>query len=657
MPAKNTIGFRAWNSPISASKVASIGTGSGGLMSDVMHDHGSVYWIEPRPREGGRKVLMQRTPKGLIVEAIPSGFNARTRAHGYGGGSYCIHDGTIYFSNFDDQRIYRLTTGEDPVPITPATEGDSSFYFADGVFTPDGRFLICIREEKTRGGTINTIVSIPTDGSSPPKTLVEGDDFYSNPRISSDGTRLVWLTWDHPRMPWDGTTLMVGDLLPDGSIKNATTIAGSKDESIFQPEWGLDGTLYFISDRSNWWNLYKWQEDHIEPVGIIEAEIGRPQWNFGFSRYAFLAEQRIVCGYTKDGLEHLGLIEPDSTQVKPVDSPFTTVRYLASDGGENLWFIGGHFGQAPSVVYMDLKSFETEIVYTNFELEIDPGYISIPSPIQFPSEGGQISHGLFFPPTNKDVSVSHAETPPLIVMSHGGPTSMARPYLQLEIQYWTSRGIAVIDVNYRGSTGYGRVYREALKGQWGIADAEDCVHAARYLVDQGLVDGSRLIIRGGSAGGWTTLRALTLYDVFQAGSSYYGVSDALALSKITHKFEEHYLDSLIGRLPEAIDIYRERSPINHIHQLSCPVIVFQGLDDKVVPPSQAEEIVDALSANGLAHAYISFEGEGHGFRQATTIKRWLEAELYFYSRIFGFELSDRVPPVQIEYLTIHNEEM
>jgi dipeptidyl aminopeptidase/acylaminoacyl peptidase len=657
MPTKKTIPYGTWNSPISASAVASIGTGSGGLMSDVQYDNGSVYWIEPRPREGGRNVLMQKSPDGSICEAIPTSFNVRTRAHGYGGGSYCIHNGTIFFSNFDDQRIYRLSPHENPVPITPATSGDSPSYFADGEVTSDGRFLICVREEMSQSRTINTIVSIPTDGSSPPITIIEGDDFYSNPRINADGNRLVWLTWDHPRMPWDGTTLIVGDLQPEGSIGHTTPIAGGKDESIFQPEWGPDGALYFVSDRSNWWNLYKWHEGRIEPVGIIEAEIGRPQWNFGFSRYAFLAEGRIACGYTKDGFEHLGLIEHDSTKVRPVESPFTTVRYLASDEGEKLWFIGGYFGQAPAVICMNLNSFEIEVVYTNFEHKIDPGYISTPSPIQFPSKGGQISHGLYFAPTNKVVSAPQEEKPPLIVMSHGGPTSMARPYLQLEIQFWTSRGIAVIDVNYRGSTGYGREYREALKGQWGIVDAEDCVHAARYLVDQGYVDGSRLIIRGGSAGGWSTLCALTFHDLFQAGSSYYGVSDALALSKITHKFEEHYLDSLIGPLPDAVDVYRERSPINHVHRLSCPVIVFQGLDDKVVPPSQADEIVDALAANELPHAYISFEGEGHGFRQATTIERWLEAELYFYSRIFGFELSDKVPPVHIENLTIHDPGM
>jgi dipeptidyl aminopeptidase/acylaminoacyl peptidase len=652
MPSKNIIPFGAWRSPISAAKVASVGTGSGGLMGDVLHDKGFVYWIGPRPKEGGRSVLMLRSPDGLISDAIPPAFNARTRAHGYGGGAYCIHEGIIYFSNFDDQRVYRLSPGKDPVPITPSQTEAAAAYFADGSVTPNGQSVICVREEEAPGGTINTIVSIPTDRSSPPKSIIEGGDFYSNPRINVDGSRLAWLTWDHPRMPWDGTTLVVGDLYPDGSVKDLTPIAGGLNESIFQPEWGPDGALYFISDRSNWWNLYKWHEGRIHPVGVIEAEIGRPQWNFGFTRYAFLSEKRIACGYTQDGLDYLGIISPNSIQVIRVDSHFTTLRYLASDGGENLWFIGGNFQQAPAVVHMNMNSLETEIVYTNFEHEINPGYISIPSSIQFPTEGGQYANGLYFPPTNMDIQTPQEEKPPLIVMSHGGPTSMAKPYLQLEIQYWTSRGFAVVDVNYRGSSGYGRMYREALKSQWGVVDAQDCVHAAGYLVDQGQVDGNRLIIRGGSAGGWSTLCALTFHDVFHAGSSYYGVSDALALSEVTHKFEEYYLDSLIGRLPDTIDLYKERSPIHHVHRLSCPVIVFHGSEDKVVPLSQAETIVEALADNKLAYAYLSFEGEGHGFRQAATIERWMEAELYFYSKVFGFAITDIVSPVKIQNLSI-----
>ena len=639
--------FGSWRSPITAASVAAAGKST--MEIHLSDDH--LYWLEMRPHEGGRYVVMRDSLNGSAVDVTPSGFNIRTRVHEYGGGSYIVHGSTIYFSNFTDQRLYRLDPDQPPRPITPEPEIPAGLRYADGQVTPNGRLIICVHERHQEGSeAINELVTLPTDGSAPPRTIVGGGDFYASPRLSPDGKYLAWLTWDHPQMPWDGTELWMGELLPDGSIDNTRKVAGGPQESIFQPEWSPDGILHFISDRSRWWNLYREQEGKVTPLAPIKADLGVPQWQFGYSRYAFLSDGRIVCVYDQDGLNHLGLIDPINGNLKPVKTEFTAIFYVRNGVKDELYCMAGNFQQPPSIVRIDAATGETKVIYTTVETVVDPGYISIPQAIEFPTEGDLTAHALFYPPTNCDHTGPLDELPPLLVLSHGGPTGAAQSYMQLSIHYWTSRGFAVIDVNYGGSTGYGRGYRQRLNGQWGVVDTVDCINAARYLADQGDVDGQRLMIRGGSAGGYTTLCALTFHDLFSAGASYFGVADVEALTVDTHKFESRYLDNLIGPYPDMKDLYHARSPIHFTDQLSCPVILFQGLEDMVVPPLQAELMVEALKAKGLPYAYLAFEGEQHGFRKAENIQRCLEAELYFYAQVFGFDLADPVEPVQIENL-------
>ncbi|MBA3768750.1 MAG: S9 family peptidase, partial [Acidobacteria bacterium] len=576
-------------------------------------------------------------------------FNSRTRVHEYGGGDYAVLDGTIYFSNFADQRLYSQTNTQEPQPITPPVE----MRYADAVIDGRRRRLICVREDHTEAEreAINTLASINLDGGGVAAgvVIVSGNDFYSSPRLSPDGSRLAWLTWNHPNMPWDGTELWVGELDEDGTMSRSERVAGGIDESIFQPEWSPDGLLYFVSDRSGWWNLYRLRDNNIEALCPAEAEFGQPQWVFGLSSYGFESAFGIICTYIERGSSRLARLNTQTGKLDIIETPYADITYLRVGAGRAV-FRGGSPTTPASIVQLDLATRETEALRRSNDLKIDSAYLSIAQAVEFPTENGLAAHAFFYPPQNKDFSAPEGERPPLLVKSHGGPTSACSSTLSLNIQYWTSRGIAVLDVNYGGSTGYGRAYRQRLKDQWGIVDVDDCVNGAKYLTGRGLVDSERLMIDGGSAGGYTTLCAVTFRDAFKAGASHFGVSDAEALAKETHKFESRYLDGLIGPYPERADIYRERSPIHFTDQLSCPVIFFQGLEDKVVPPNQAEMMFEALRAKGVAVAYVAFEGEQHGFRRAENIKRALDGELYFYSRVFGFELADRVEPVEIENL-------
>jgi dipeptidyl aminopeptidase/acylaminoacyl peptidase len=647
MTHEKTTPYGSWHSPISSTSVALAGRSV--LEIHVSDDH--IYWLEMRPHEGGRYVVMNSSLSGPVVDITPPDFNIRTRVHEYGGGSYIVHESTIYFSNYSDQRIYRLDSDQLPLPITPEPEIPAGLRYADGQVTPDGRFIICVREQHTEDNeATNALVAIPTDGSAPPRIVTCGHDFYSTPRLSPNGQRLAWLTWDHPQMPWDGTELWVGEVLNDGSIQTARKVAGGSNESIFQPEWSPQGILHFISDRSGWWNLYFEDEGQIIPLAPIEADLGVPQWQFGYSRYTFLSGGRVACIYSQDGQHHLGLIYNESSVIKPLKTDFSAIFWVKSGEDDNLYCVAGNFKQLPSVVCIDTATEDSRIIYSTTDQALDIHYLSIPRPIEFPTDGELDAYALFYPPLNPEYIGPPDELPPLLVISHGGPTGEARPYLQMSIQYWTSRGIAVVDVNYGGSAGYGRDFRERLNGQWGVTDTIDCINAARHLVDSGEVDGSRLIIRGGSAGGYTTLCALTFQDFFSAGASYYGVADVEALAVDTHKFESRYLEGLIGPYPEMKDLYHSRSPIHFTDRLTCPVILFQGLEDMVVPPSQAEIMVKTLGEKGLPFAYLAFEGEQHGFRKAETIQRCLEAELFFYARIFGFELTEDIEPIHIENL-------
>ncbi len=640
--------FGSWKSPITSDLIAG---GTVGLMEPLI-DGDDIYWTEMRPAEKGRYVVMQRQANGAVVDVTPPPWNARTRVHEYGGGAVMVDRGMVYFSNFDDQRLCRQAPGELPRPLTPASDPPGALRYAAGIMDHRRRRIICVREDHRLAGhePVNTLVAIPLDGPEHlGEVLAYGYDFYAAPRLSPDGSQLAWLAWNHPNMPWDGTELWVADVLPDGELAHARCVAGGREESIFQPEWSPDGRLYFVSDRAGWWNLYRLGEGQIEPLTPLEAEFGLPQWGLGMSTYAFESAERIVCAFTQHGLWRLAVLDTRSLSLQPVECPFTSISAVRAAAGHAV-FIGASPARAAAVVMWDMRANTFTAVRESTPLRLDDGYLSTPEPIEFPTENSLTAHGLFYAPHNRDYNAPAGEKPPLLVISHGGPTGATSSALNLSIQYWTSRGIAVLDVNYGGSTGYGRAYRLRLNGNWGIVDVDDCCNGARHLVRQGRVDGNRLIIRGGSAGGYTTLAALAFRDVFRAGASYYGVSDLEALATDTHKFESRYLDTLIGPYPARRDLYVARSPIHAAGCIHCPVIFFQGLEDKVVPPDQAERMVQALRHNRVPVAYVPFEGEQHGFRQAANIKRALDAELYFYARVFGFDLAEPVAPVQIDNL-------
>jgi dipeptidyl aminopeptidase/acylaminoacyl peptidase len=612
-------------------------------------DGDDIYWLELRPKEGGRNVIVKRSPSGTIIDVTPPGFNARTKVHEYGGGEYLVNNATAYFSNFSDQRLYLQEGQSAPEPLT--APGDVRY--ADGCLDYARSRIICVREDHTMQNSeaVNSIVAVNLQGSDDHGlVLVEGNDFYSSPRLSPDGTQLAWLTWNHPNMPWDGCELWVGEFGEDGKLVSTRWVAGGAAESIFQPEWSPDGVLYFSSDRSGWWNL-----ERITPAGDIErvsqakAELGMAQWVFGMSSYSFASPDLIVCSHVEHGVSTLGSLDVHSGKLTPIDCPYTDIQYLRASNGKAV-FRGGSPTDVASIVKLDLNTGQFEILRRSNELETYPQYFSVPRAIEFPTEGGLIAHGFFYPPQNPDYRAPENEKPPLIVKSHGGPTAAASTALSLSIQYWTSRGFAVLDVNYGGSTGYGRQYRERLNKKWGIVDVDDCVNGARYLADRGEVDPGRLIITGGSAGGYTTLSALTFRKTFKAGASHFGISNLESMARDTHKYESQYLTGLLGPYPQRKDIYFDRSPINFPERLSCPVIFFQGLEDKVVPADQAETMVDAIRAKGIPVSYVAFAGEQHGFRQAKNIKRALDGELYFYSRVFGFQLAEPVEPVEIENL-------
>ena len=635
--------YGSWKSPITSDLIVSGVIGLG----QIAIDDDDIYWVETRPQEKGRFVVVKLLPDGRTVDVTPAPFNARTRVHEYGGGGFTVSDSAIYFSNFADQRLYRYDGKAETQAITPEAE----MRYADGVIDSRRRRMICVREDHsaTGGQAVNAIVGIPLSGAGAQELLAGGADFYSSPRLNSEGTRLAWLQWNHPNMPWDGTELWAADVLADGSVTNLFRIAGGIDESIFQPEWSPSGELHFVSDRTGWWNLYRRRDGGIEALCPMEAEFGLPHWVFGMSTYAFESANRIVCVYLEQGFSKLAILDTTTGKLEKIESPFTKIEGVRATAGAAV-FIAASPTEAAGIVRFDLDNRQFETLRRSSELTIDPVYISVPLAIEFPTEDGLTAHAFFYPPRNRDFIAPEKERPPLLVMSHGGPTAATSPMLRLSVQYWTSRGVAVLDVNYGGSAGYGREYRERLSGRWGVVDVNDCVNGAKYLTRCGLIDGDRLAITGGSAGGYTTLCALTFSDAFKAGASHFGVSDLEALEVDTHKFESRYTHKLVAPYPERADLYRERSPIHHTDQLSAPVIFFQGLEDKIVPPNQAEMMVNALRAKGLPVAYITFEGEQHGFRQAANIKRALDGELYFYSRVFGFELADAVEPVPIENL-------
>lgn len=697
--------YGGWQSPITSALIVEDSVSFG----DIALRGNAIYWSELRPQEDARSVIARRVigdaDPATGVRAIsggditPRGFSARSRVHEYGGGAFCVgadYDAPggdiVYFSNFADGRIYRQRIGADgsvdaPQPLTPAAD----MRYADGVICDRRRLMICVREDHTSDWRepVNAIVGVDLRGGAN-RVIASGNDFYSNPRVSPDGTMLAWLAWNHPNMPWDGCELWVGALGADGRVADARRVAGGRDEAIFQPEWSPSGALHFVSDRGGWWNIYRCRDlndldgDAAEPVCAMDAEFGMPTWVFGLSTYGFASDERIICAYTRNGLWHIGDLNAATgalsefpTTASDISNLRVSPRYALYIGSNaesparlTLHYLDNHddLGDSPDapdrrggiVLRQSSDALERLAGDGGLERRASAGtsasrLLSRPQAIEFPTSGSKTAHAFYYPPANPDCVAPDGEKPPLIVISHGGPTSAAGVGLDFRKQFWTSRGFALLDVNYGGSSGYGREYRRRLNGAWGVVDVDDCVNGALHLVEQGLADGARLIIRGSSAGGFTTLLALTTREAFSAGASYYGICELEALMRDTHKFESRYLDTLIGAFPAAADLYRERSAINHIDGLSAPMIVMQGLDDEIVPPNQAELMVNALREKGLPVAYLTFEGERHGFRKAENIRRALDAELYFYSRVFGFALPGADGAAQAEPpALIHN---
>ncbi len=743
---KNIAPFGSWRSLITSDLIVSQTMGFAGIASDG----DAIYWLETRPQEGGRHVVVKYDRDGNTSDITPPGFNARTRVHEYGGGAFAVCDGSVYFANYKDQRIYKQADGQAPEPLTAQPPLDCGYRFADLIVDHHQNRLICILEDHTSrpgkplphhsdagvqpasgdpkaslepklsdspgkrlrhhsdaGGLpapSNSIVAISLDGTGTMTPLAAGADFYASPKLSADGTMLAWLSWEHPNMPWDGTELNIGAFDQNGLLTNQQVLAGGLDESIFQPEWGQDGHLYFVSDKTDWWNLYRlkitipastpgadaegtsappvasaafgsnesfgsgeagkmprlpggnadsgragFQPAPTEALCPLDAEFGRAQWIFGYSTYAFSSPNILVCTFNRDGIWHLGKIDLIAKRFTEIPTEYTDIVWLKAVQNKII-FCAASPKKPQAIVLFDPQTGAIKELRLSTNLTFDPETISQPEIIDFPTTGGLIAHAFYYPPCNPEFVAAADELPPLIVKCHGGPTSAASTMLNLTIQYWTSRGFAVVDVNYGGSIGFGRQYRQRLYGHWGVVDLDDCVNAALYLVKKGVVDSTRLLISGGSAGGYTTLCALTFRDVFAAGASYYGIGDLVALCGEDHKFESHSTARLVAPYPQDKEVYIARSPLHNVEQLSRPIIFFQGLEDKVVLPSQTESMVEAMRERRLPVAYLSFAGEQHGFRQAATIKRCLESELYFYSSILGFKLAETIEPVPIENL-------
>ena len=639
--------YGSWKSPITVDLLV----GATVALSEPDIARGGIYWLESRPHERGRSALVYRPDGGDAVDVVPEGFNVRTRVHEYGGGAYWRYGDVVFASSFDDGRVYRFdAVGADPRAVTPEPAEPNALRYADGVVTPDGGLVVCVRERHERGEVLNELVAFPADGSAEPRVVASGRDFYASPRLDPTGTTLAWLTWDHPRMPFDGTELHVATFGGDGTLADERVVAGGETESVVDPRWSPDGVLHVVSDRSGWWNLYAVRDDALRPLAATDSEFASPWWVFARERYAFTGDGRITCIVTRAARDSLELLDPTSGVLERVELPYSSYPSRLSSDGDRIAAVAATPTTAPALIAYDVATGDAETVARSSSVDVDEEYISPARAIEFPTARGETAHAFFYPPRNADYEAPAGELPPLVAKVHGGPTAHATDELNLGVQYYTSRGIAVVDVNYGGSTGYGRAYRRRLLGQWGVVDVEDCIAAARYLAEQGEVDADRVLITGGSAGGYTTLLALAIRDDFAAGISAFGVADLELLLQDTHKFESYYEHSLVGPYPESKELWRERSPINHADGISVPLLLHQGLDDKVVPPSQSETIVAALKRRGIPYAYLAYEGEGHGFRRADSQRRMFEANLAFMGEVFGFAPADELEPLEIQNL-------
>jgi len=665
--------YGSWPSPLSAELLAAGGVGVGGATSRTNADGSAeIWWSEARSTEGGRSVIVRRLADGTAVgnsavDAIAAPWSARTAVHEYGGGATFHGPEHVYFSNWDDQRLYRIvadaagTEGAEPEAISPEPEEARAWRYADGRVSPDGSWIVAVGEDHhtavvaEHGEAVNSLVALPAAGGEP-LLLSSKTDFVAAPRFSPDGRWLSWFSWNHPDMPWDATTLCAAPVWQSDKelrLGNVKVVAGGTGVSVHGADWSADGRLVYSDDRSGWWNLYSWMPGDNQDTALTQlddCEIGTPPWVFGLQQWTETADGRIFAVVTRDAVDSLAeVVDGALLPVNVNAAGFTSL----SSVDDQLLLVTTHGDGLPTIVTVDPTPSTSEnlggpdpsqVVRAADELGFDRAWFAPAQPISFESNG-RTAHAFFYPPTGVGMVGDGDELPPLVVIGHGGPTSHTQRALNLKIQYWTTRGFAVVDVNYGGSSGFGRVYRQLLNKAWGIVDVEDCVNAARHLAAQGRVDPERMAIRGGSAGGFTVLTALIKTEVFSAGTSLYGVADLEALATDTHKFEARYLDGMIGPYPEDKAVYEARSPINHTDGFSCPLLVLQGTEDAVVPPNQAEAIVAAVAAKGIPHASIMFEGEQHGFRRSENIVRSLEAELWFYGRVFGFAPADQIEPI------------
>src|SRR5512133_3836639 len=632
--------YGLWPSPLDGEQVARQATAY-----DAVHTSGeAVHWLETRPSQDGRAVVVRWTDDSGAADAVPARFDVGSRVHEYGGGAYLPAGRTLFACNQDDQRLYRIDGQRDPVPITPVPAMPASLRYADLRLVSSGALLVCVRERHQDGRVVNELVALLADGSAGPWVVASGHDFYAAPRPSPDGRRLAWLTWDRPCMPWDGADLWVADLGPDGRLGPASHVVGGPHESVVQPEWNAEGVLHFVSDRSGWWNLYREHQGQVESLLAMAAEFADAPWELDYSSYAFVDDGRIACRYRQHGRDRLGLLDPESGRLTELPIPYTSLKPYLRAVGDRLACIGASPTTSSGVATLHVPTGRLDVL-AGAEVSLDPAWISVPQPIQFPTRDGQTAHALHYPPTNPEVTRPPDAWPPLLVQAHPGPTADAKARLDLRTQFFTSRGFAVVDVNYAGSTGYGRAYRERLTGQWGVLDVADCLDAARFLIQAGEVDGRRLVISGESAGGFTALCALASDDFFAGGVSRFGIADLETFRQQAPKFQAHELDRLVVPYPEAAATYRVRSPLHALDRITRPVLLVHGLEDTVVPPMQAQVMAEALDRRGVRHVLLAFPGEGHGLRRPESIRRAIEAELSFYVAALG--LSSGKPDVPL----------
>ena len=644
MSKKIKLAHGSWKSSITSDLIV-----NGGVkFSEIRVDGTDLYFLEGRPEEEGRYVIIKKTSDGNIFDMIPENFNSRNAVHEYGGGSFAVNNKIIFFTNWEDQRIYKIENNKIS-PLTKIPLIEKGVRYADLTISFDLNWLFCVREthfEKKEAK--NDLVAISTS-SGEIKVISEGRDFYSSPRQQKIGDQICWLEWDHPNMPWDGNELFTAKF-NDGNISNKKHIDGSKEISIVQPEWASSGDLIYISDQSGWWNLKKISNNKKYDLLTEQSDHGGPAWQFGFRTYGLTDEYIIIKGNSKN--KKNGLLRKLKFNGEIIDES-KIIHTSISDvtiSGNKVIYIGSSPLSNSEIIEFNIDKKSIKVIKESSKLNIDPEDLSIPEEINFDSTNNGTAYAYFYKPKNKKIEGSKVEKPPLLVISHGGPTSSTSNSLNLSIQFWTNRGFAVVDVNYRGSAGYGRKFRDSLKGNWGIYDTDDCIAAVNYLSSKDLVDSNKVAIRGGSAGGYTTINALTFHDTFAVGATYYGIADLSVFIDDTHKFESKYLESLIGKYPEEKQKYHDRSAINFTDMLSCPMIIFQGTEDKIVPPSQAEILAKGLRNKKIPYSLVMYEGEQHGFRQSKNIKASLESELFFYSKVLGFETNEKLFEVKIENL-------